>query len=90
MIQNHVINLLALVAMEPPVSSHADAIRNEKFKVLSAITPPTYEDVASMSVRGQYGPGSVDGQSRRGYRKEDDVKSDSNTETFAAVQLLHR
>ncbi|MEO7201270.1 MAG: glucose-6-phosphate dehydrogenase [Candidatus Tumulicola sp.] len=88
MIQNHVINLLALVAMEPPISSHADDIRNEKYKVLSAITPPAYEDVTSMSVRGQYGPGTVDGQSVAGYRQEKDVKSDSNTETYAAVRFF--
>jgi glucose-6-phosphate 1-dehydrogenase len=88
MIQNHVINLLALVAMEPPVSADADAIRNEKFKVLSAIAPPTHDGVAAMSVRGQYGPGSVAGQAVRGYREEDDVKRDSNTETFAAVKFV--
>jgi glucose-6-phosphate 1-dehydrogenase len=88
MIQNHVINLLALVAMEPPISSHADDIRNEKYKVLSAITPPAYEDVASMSVRGQYGPGTVDGQTVAGYRQEKDVKADSNTETYAAVRFF--
>jgi glucose-6-phosphate 1-dehydrogenase len=88
MIQNHVINLLALVAMEPPISADADAIRNEKYKVLSAIEPPTHDKVAGMSVRGQYGPGSVAGQAVRGYREEDDVKPDSNTETFAAVKFF--
>jgi glucose-6-phosphate 1-dehydrogenase len=85
MIQNHVTNLLALVAMEPPVSADADAIRNEKFKVLSAISPPTIDQVATTTARGQYGPGTIDGQAVRGYREEDDVKRDSNTETFAAV-----
>jgi glucose-6-phosphate 1-dehydrogenase len=88
MIQNHVINLLALVAMEPPISSHADDIRNEKYKVLSAIAPPAYEDVAAMSVRGQYGPGTIDGQPVAGYRQEHDVAADSNTETYAAVRLF--
>jgi glucose-6-phosphate 1-dehydrogenase len=87
MIQNHVLNLLALVAMEPPISAAADDIREEKYKVLSAISPPSHDDVASMSVRGQYGPGSIDGSTVKGYRQEDKVASDSNTETFAAVRL---
>jgi glucose-6-phosphate 1-dehydrogenase len=88
MIQNHVINLLALVAMEPPVNSDADAIRNEKFKVLSAITPATYEEVPNMSARGQYGPGTIGGIAVRGYRDEDAVSKTSNTETFAAVKFF--
>jgi len=87
MIQNHVINLLALVAMEPPVSAHADAIRNEKAKVLDAIAPALYDEVAEMSARGQYGPGIIDGQAVKGYRQEDAVAPDSNTETFAAVRF---
>ncbi|MBV9332661.1 MAG: glucose-6-phosphate dehydrogenase [Candidatus Eremiobacteraeota bacterium] len=87
MIQNHVINLLALVAMEAPISADADDIRGEKYKVLSAIAPPTHADVFSMSARGQYGPGMIDGHSVKGYRQEQDVASDSNTETFAALRL---
>ncbi|MBV8147563.1 MAG: glucose-6-phosphate dehydrogenase [Candidatus Eremiobacteraeota bacterium] len=87
MIQNHVINLLALVAMEPPVSSAADDIRSEKYKVLSAIMPPMHEHVANMAARGQYGPGTIDGSKVKGYRQEDDVAPDSNTETFAAVKF---
>jgi glucose-6-phosphate 1-dehydrogenase len=87
MIQNHVINLLALVAMEAPISSDADDIRNEKYKVLSAIEPPTHTDVWSMSARGQYGPGTIEGNAVKGYRQEEDVAPDSNTETFAAVKL---
>jgi glucose-6-phosphate 1-dehydrogenase len=87
MIQNHVINLLALVAMEPPISSDADDIRNEKYKVLSAIEPRTHAAVPGMSARGQYGPGTIDGQPVVGYRQEQDVAADSNTETFAAVKL---
>jgi glucose-6-phosphate 1-dehydrogenase len=87
MIQNHVINLLALVAMEAPISSDADDIRGEKYKVLSAIEPPAHADVWSMSARGQYGPGTIDGNAVKGYRQEDDVAPDSNTETFAAVRL---
>ncbi len=87
MIQNHVINLLALVAMEAPISSDADDIRNEKYKVLSAIEPPAHTDVWSMSARGQYGPGTIDGNAVKGYRQEENVAPDSNTETFAAVRL---
>ncbi len=87
MIQNHVINLLALVAMEPPISSDADDIRNEKYKVLSAIEPPSPADVWSMSARGQYGPGTIDGRPVKGYREEDDVAPDSNTDTYAAVKF---
>jgi glucose-6-phosphate 1-dehydrogenase len=87
MIQNHVINLLALVAMEAPISSNADDIRNEKYKVLSAIEPPTHEEVWSMSARGQYGPGTIDGRPVKGYRQEPDVAPTSNTETYAALRL---
>jgi glucose-6-phosphate 1-dehydrogenase len=87
MIQNHVMNLLALVAMEPPSSSDADAIRNEKFKVLESIMPPDRADVPSVSARGQYGPGTINGNAVPGYRQEPDVNPDSNTETFASVRL---
>lgn len=87
MIQNHVMNLLALVAMEPPASADADAIRNEKFKVFSAIEPPTPEEVLSVAARGQYGPGVIEGQRVPGYREEPDVNPKSNTETFAALKL---
>jgi glucose-6-phosphate 1-dehydrogenase len=87
MIQNHVINLLALVAMEPPISSDADDIRSEKYKVLSAIAPPAHGDVFTMSARGQYGAGTIDGHPVTAYRQEADVAPDSNTETFAAAKL---
>ncbi len=88
MIQNHVMNLLALVAMEPPASRDADAIRAEKAKVLSAIAPPLIGDVSQMSARGQYGPGTIDDKPVKGYREEPDVNPQSNTETFAAVKLV--
>ncbi len=87
MIQNHVINLLALVAMEAPISSDADDIRNEKYKVLSAVQPYSHDAVMAMSARGQYGPGTIDGKPVKGYRQEDDVAADSNTETFAAMKV---
>ncbi|HET9029583.1 MAG TPA: glucose-6-phosphate dehydrogenase [Candidatus Aquilonibacter sp.] len=87
MIQNHVMNLLALVAMEPPATRDADAIRAEKAKVLSAIQIPTIMDVPSMSARGQYGAGTINGKPVPAYRQEPDVNPQSNTETFAAVKL---
>jgi glucose-6-phosphate 1-dehydrogenase len=87
MIQNHVMNLMALVAMEPPAGSDADAIRNEKFKVFSAIEPPTPEAVFQMAVRGQYGAGTIAGEAAPAYRSEPDVRPDSNTETYAALRL---
>jgi glucose-6-phosphate 1-dehydrogenase len=87
MIQNHVMNLLALVAMEPPASADADAIRNEKYKVFSAIEPPPPEHVFAMSVRGQYGPGEINAAPEPAYRGEPDVRADSNTETYAALRL---
>ncbi len=87
MIQNHVINLLALVAMEAPISAGADDIRTEKYKVLSAIAPPTHAAAWQMSARGQYGPGTIDGHPVKGYRQEIDVAPTSNTETFAAAKL---
>jgi len=87
MIQNHVMNLLALVAMEPPAAADADAIRNEKYKVFSAISPPAPEEVFQMSVRGQYDAGTIGGQVVPAYRAEPDVRPDSNTETYAALRL---
>ena len=87
MIQNHVLNLLALVAMEPPISSAADSIRDEKCKVLSAVRPIEPGRVAAMTARGQYGPGSIDGKQVIGYRQEPSVDPNSNTETYAAVKL---
>ncbi|MBV8244542.1 MAG: glucose-6-phosphate dehydrogenase, partial [Candidatus Eremiobacteraeota bacterium] len=88
MIQNHVMNLLALVAMEPPVNSDADSIRNEKFKVLSAVRTIDADAVDKNAARGQYGPGTVDGAMVPGYREEKDVAPASNTDTFAAVRLM--
>ena len=87
MIQNHVMNLLALVAMEPPAAADADSIRNEKYKVFSAIAPPSPEEVFQMSVRGQYDAGVIGGQPVPAYRAEPDVRPDSNTETYAALRL---
>ncbi len=88
MIQNHVLNLLALVAMEPPVTASADAIRDEKFKALSALRPIKREDVPKMTARGQYGPGLINGKPVLGYRQEPSVDPRSNTETYACVKLF--
>lgn len=88
MIQNHVMNLLALVAMEPPANADADAIRSEKYKIFSSIVPPTHADVANMAVRGQYGAGTINGKPVPAYRDEPDVAKNSNTETYAAVRLF--
>ena len=82
-LQNHVMEVLSFVAMEPPDSFQADAVRTEKLKVWRAIEGIPVEDTA----RGQYGPGKVDGKDVIGYRQEDRVNPESNTETFAAVRL---
>jgi glucose-6-phosphate 1-dehydrogenase len=88
MVQNHMLQVLALIAMEPPVSLEAEAVRDEKVKLLKSIRPLTPEDVARQIVRGQYFAGAVDGQPRPGYRQETKVKPDSNVETFVALKLL--
>ena len=87
MIQNHVTNLLALVAMEPPVNPRADAVRDEKYKVLTALRPIEANRVMLDTARGQYDAGSIQGQPVPGYRTEPDVDPHSNTETFAAVKF---
>ncbi|MGE3536323.1 MAG: glucose-6-phosphate dehydrogenase [Candidatus Tectimicrobiota bacterium] len=87
MMQNHMFQLLALVAMEPPYSFASEAVRDEKAKVLHAVRPMSYEEVLTQTVRGQYGPGSVDGLQLPGYRDEPRVSPSSSTETYAAVRL---
>src|SRR6202789_1703669 len=82
-LQNHVMEVLSFVAMEPPDSFQADAVRTEKLKVWRAIDPIAVED----TVRGQYGPGRVDGEPVVGYRQEDRVHPRSQTETYAALRL---
>ena len=88
MIQNHVTNLLALVAMEPPITSTADAIRDEKFKVLSALRPIDPSRIMQETARGQYDDGSIAGKPVAGYREEPSVNPQSNTETYAAVKFF--
>jgi glucose-6-phosphate 1-dehydrogenase len=85
-VQNHLLQLLALVAMEPPASLAADDIRTEKVKVLRNLVPLGAADVGRRVVRGQYGPGLVGGKSVRGYREEEAVAPDSATETFVALR----
>jgi len=82
-VQNHVMELLSFVAMEPPASFAADAVRREKIKLWSSIKPINIFDC----VRGQYGPGIVDDQMVKGYREEDRVDPESQTETYAALRL---
>jgi glucose-6-phosphate 1-dehydrogenase len=87
MVQNHMLSVLSLIAMEPPSSIAGEAVRNEKVKVLEAIRPMTPEEVIAQTVRGQYGPGLIDGKPVPGYRTEPDVNPHSNTETFVAMKL---
>ena len=87
LVQNHMMQLLALLTMEPPTSFDADRVRDEKLKVLEAIVPPAIEDVPNMAVRAQYGPGVVGGQRVRSYLEEDGVDPHSRTETYAALRV---
>jgi glucose-6-phosphate 1-dehydrogenase len=82
--QNHLLQLVALTAMEPPVDFTAESVRNEKVKVLRAIRPPGRRHV----VRGQYGPGWIEGKRVPGYREEPGIADGSTTETFVAARLL--
>ncbi|HVE68029.1 MAG TPA: glucose-6-phosphate dehydrogenase [Solirubrobacteraceae bacterium] len=87
LVQNHMMELLANVCMEPPTSFEADQVRDEKVKVIEAIRTPTVEEVATMAVRGQYGAGREAGEQVAGYLDEDGVPPDSKTETYAALRL---
>ncbi len=88
MIQNHLLQILSLVAMEAPVSFRADEIRSKKVDVLRAIRPISPEEVHQFAVRGQYGAGWLQGQRVPAYRDEPGVAADSSTETFAALKLF--
>jgi glucose-6-phosphate 1-dehydrogenase len=87
LVQNHMLQLLALVCMEPPTSFEADKVRDEKVKVLQAIEPMTPEQVSELTARGQYGPGVSAGEQVPGYLDEEGVPGDSRTETYAALRL---
>ncbi|MFT3858824.1 MAG: glucose-6-phosphate dehydrogenase [Aquabacterium sp.] len=86
MIQNHALQLLTMIAMEPPSSADADAIRDEKLKVLRSLKPFDAVSVVRDVVRGQYRPGTIAGQAVKGYLEEDKVPAGSHTETFVALR----
>jgi glucose-6-phosphate 1-dehydrogenase len=88
MTPNHIAQLLSLVAMEPPISFSADAVRDEQVKVLRSIEPLTPEQVLQHAVRGQYGAGQVDGANVPAYREEENVPPTSATDTFVAMRLV--
>ena len=86
MVQNHALQLLCAIGMEPPINSHADAIRDEKLKVLRSLKPWTAETLVQDVIRGQYASGSSGGAKVPGYRNEVGVNPQSNTETFVALR----
>jgi glucose-6-phosphate 1-dehydrogenase len=88
MVQNHLLQLLCLIAMEPPTDLSADSIRDEKVKVLRSLRRIGRQDVVRSVVRGQYAAGSINGKPVVGYREEKNVKPDSTTETYAALRVL--
>ena len=87
MLQSHLMQMMALVAMEPPVSMDSDDLRDEKVKVLKAIRPIAADQLAQAAFRAQYGPGEVEGESVPGYLQEPGVDPRSTTETYAALKL---
>ena len=88
MVQNHMLQVLSLIAMEPPVSLEAESVRDEKVKLLKSIRHLAPADVAKQVVRGQYFAGAINGKPVPGYRQELKVKPDSNVETFVALKLF--
>lgn len=88
MIQSHLLQLMALVAMEPPLSMEAEHLRDEKVKVFKAIRPITQNAVHAHAFRAQYASGSIDGKTVAGYREEQHVAENSTTETYAAMKLF--
>ena len=88
MVPNHLLQLVTLTAMEPPVSFKADAVRDEQTKILHAIQCPSSEEAGRRAVRGQYDAGMIDGQTVPAYRSEANVAPDSQVETFVALKLL--
>jgi glucose-6-phosphate 1-dehydrogenase len=87
MIPNHSLQLVAMTAMEPPISFDSQAVRDEKAKVLHAVQPLSPEEVLTKAVRGQYGPGTLKEEAVSGYRTEPQVDPQSTTETFVAMEL---
>src|SRR4029434_5807665 len=87
MVQNHLLQLLCLVAMEPPTDLSADSIRDEKVKVVRSLRRWTRNEIATEVVRGQYAKGAINGEPVMGYRQEKNVNPDSQTETYVALRL---
>jgi glucose-6-phosphate 1-dehydrogenase len=87
MVQNHLLQLLCILAMEPPLSLEADAVRDEKLKVLRSLNPLSAADVARQTVRGQYTAGEMHGEPVAGYLEEPDIRAGSRTETFVALKV---
>ncbi|ADU30254.1 glucose-6-phosphate dehydrogenase [Evansella cellulosilytica] len=88
MVQNHMLQMVSLLAMDPPIRLTTDEIRSEKIKVLRALRTIKGDKVEKYFVRGQYGPGKINNNEVPGYRSEDKVNPDSNTETFVAGKLM--
>lgn len=88
MIQNHLLQVMATVAMEPPASYDADTVRDERARLLRAIPPPKPHEVDEVAVNGQYGPAAVGGQRLAGFREEPGVDAESQTDTYAAMTLF--
>jgi len=87
MVQNHLLQVVGMVAMEPPVVIEADAIRHEVMKVFQSLRPIKQEEIHKQVIRGQYTASTIKGQSIAGYREEPGVDSDSHTETFVAMKF---
>ena len=88
MLQNHLLQLVGLVAMEPPTVISSDSIRNEVLKVFQSLRPITGEQIKEQVIRGQYIASTVRGEAMKGYREEEGVPADSRTETFVAIKLF--
>src|SRR6266700_3661434 len=88
MIQNHMLQLLTLVSMEPPIAFDANPVRDEKVKVLHALQPLAGREVTNNTIRAQYGPGWINGQQVPGYLQEPSIPPDSTTETYVAIKLF--
>ena len=86
MVQNHALQLLCAIGMEPPINSHADAIRDEKLKVLRSLKPWNIETLGQHVVRGQYAAGTIDGEAVAAYRSASGVNPESHTETYVALR----
>ncbi|MEM0909763.1 MAG: glucose-6-phosphate dehydrogenase [Pseudomonadota bacterium] len=87
MVQNHLLQILSLIAMEPPAVLDADSIRDEKLKVLKALRPINSSNISDKTVRGQYSAGFVEGHEVPGYLEEPDANKNSRTETFVAIKV---